>query len=54
MALRDHPNITSAIEHLKEKGFRLYGTHLGVNAKDYRECDFTGPTAFVLGAEKWA
>ena len=48
-----HPNITSAIEHLKEKGFRLYGTHLGVNAKDYRECDFTGPTAFVLGAEKW-
>ncbi|AII44086.1 RNA methyltransferase [Synechococcus sp. KORDI-100] len=53
VALRDHPNITSAIEHLKEKGFRLYGTHLGVNAKDYRECDFTGPTAFVLGAEKW-
>jgi len=31
----------------------LYGTHLGTNAKDYRDCDFTGPTAFVLGAEKW-
>ena len=30
-----------------------YGTHLGVDARDYRDCDFTGPTAFVLGAEKW-
>ena len=24
-----------------------------MDAKDYRECDFTGPTTFVLGAEKW-
>ena len=50
--LHDHPDTETAIRHLKAKGFRLYGTHLGVNAKDYRECDFTGPTAFVLGAEK--
>ncbi len=26
---------------------------MGVNAIDYRQCDFTGPTAFLLGAEKW-
>ena len=51
--LHDHPDTETAIRHLKAKGFRLYGTHLGVDAKDYRECDFTGPTAFVLGAEKW-
>ena len=51
--LRDHPDTASAIRCLKERGFRLYGTHLGVDAKDYRDCDFTGPTAFVLGAEKW-
>ena len=51
--LHDHPDIDSAIGALKGKGFRIYGTHLGVEAKDYRECDFTGPTAFVLGAEKW-
>ena len=51
--LRDHPDVGTAIRHLKDRGFRLYGTHLGVNAKDYRDCDFTGPTAFVLGAEKW-
>ena len=51
--LQDHPDTDSAIRCLKDRGFRLYGTHLGVDAKDYRDCDFTGPTAFVLGAEKW-
>ena len=53
VALKDHPDISTAILQLKERGFRLYGTHLGVDARDYRDCDFTGPTAFVLGAEKW-
>ena len=51
--LIDHPSIEDAVTRLKAQGFRLYGTHLGVNARDYRDCDFTGPTAFVLGAEKW-
>ena len=51
--LNDHPDIETAIGSLKNRGFRIYGTHLGVEAKDYRDCDFTGPTAFVLGAEKW-
>ena len=53
VALNDHPDIETAISNLKDKEFRVYGTHLGVEAKDYRDCDFTGPTAFVLGAEKW-
>ncbi len=51
--LREHLNIQLAAKELKSKGFKLYGTNLGVNAKDYRLCDFTGPTAFILGAEKW-
>lgn len=51
--LNDHPDIETAIHTLKQRGFRLYGTHLGVDARDYRDCDFRGPTAFVLGAEKW-
>ncbi len=51
--LHDHADIGTAVEHLKEGGFRLYGTNLGVEARDYRDCDFTGPCAFVLGAEKW-
>lgn len=51
--LHAHPDSTTVIQQLKERGFRLYGTHLSVDAVDYRSCDFTGPTAFVLGAEKW-
>jgi len=51
--LHGHPNIESAVKQLKDKGFHLYGTNLSVDALDYRDCDFTGPSAFVLGAEKW-
>ncbi|MEA5417055.1 tRNA (guanosine(18)-2'-O)-methyltransferase TrmH [Synechococcus sp. BA-132 BA5] len=53
VALHRHGHSSEAIAGLKAKGFRLYGTHLGADAVDYRSCDFTGPTAFVLGAEKW-
>jgi tRNA (guanosine-2'-O-)-methyltransferase len=31
----------------------VFGTMLSASAVDYRSCDFTGPTALVLGAEKW-
>ena len=51
--LHRHPEAATAIHRLREQGFRLYGTHLAADAIDYRQCDFTGPTAFVLGAEKW-
>jgi tRNA (guanosine-2'-O-)-methyltransferase len=51
--LHVHPDSATALAMLKGKGFRIYGTHLDSEAVDYRSCDFTGPTAFVLGAEKW-
>ena len=51
--LHDHADIGTAISHLKQRGFRLFGTNLSADARDYRACDFTGPCAFVLGAEKW-
>ena len=51
--LHGHPNIEAAVKQLKDRGFHLYGTNLSVDAVDYRDCDFTGPSAFVLGAEKW-
>ena len=51
--LHEHSSIESAIKELRKVGFKMYGTNLGINALDYRKCDFTGPTAFVLGAEKW-
>ena len=51
--LHPHPSIETCLRGLKDRGFRLYGTHLSVDALDYRQCDFTGPTAFLMGAEKW-
>jgi len=42
-----------AINTLKKKGFKLYGTNLNPQSIDYKKCNFEGPTAFVLGAEKW-
>lgn len=51
--LHRHASTEEVVAGLRQRGFRLYGTHLGVAAVDYRLCDFTGPTAFVLGAEKW-
>ncbi len=51
--LHRHASGLEAAQALKKQGFRLYGTHLAADALDYRRCDFTGPTAFVLGAERW-
>lgn len=51
--LLPHPDGATALGQLKQQGLRIFGTHLGVAARDYRECDYTGPCAFVLGAEKW-
>ncbi|MFM7394685.1 MAG: tRNA (guanosine(18)-2'-O)-methyltransferase TrmH [Cyanobium sp.] len=53
VALQRHADGAAMIRALQQRGFRIYGTHLGVEAVDYRRCDFTGPTAFLLGAEKW-
>jgi tRNA (guanosine-2'-O-)-methyltransferase len=53
VALHSHSESTTLLRGLRDQGFQLFGTRLGVEARDYRDCDFTGPTAFVLGAEKW-
>ena len=51
--INQYKDTTEAIKILKDKGFKLYGTNLSPESIDYRECDFKGSTAFVLGAEKW-
>ena len=51
--LQLHGSSTEALQALRARGFKVYGTMLSASAVDYRSCDFTGPTALVLGAEKW-
>jgi len=51
--LKVHPDIRTAAEHLKSRGFTLVATRLSDKAKDYREVDYTQPVALILGSEKW-
>ena len=44
--------IRDAIKNLKSEGFNILGTSLNKDSLDYRKCDLTLPTAFVLGTEK--
>jgi tRNA (guanosine-2'-O-)-methyltransferase len=46
-----HPTIQAAIEKLKGRGFRVLAAHPGPEAVDFREVDFTVPTALMMGAE---
>ncbi|WP_135257807.1 tRNA (guanosine(18)-2'-O)-methyltransferase TrmH [Thermus caldilimi] len=51
--LKVHPNIREAFQYLKARGFAIYATALREDALDFREVDYTRPTAILLGAEKW-
>lgn len=47
-----HTDMAAAITHLHERGLQIVAAHQGERARDYREVDYTRPTAFVLGAER--
>ncbi|MGK7895425.1 MAG: tRNA (guanosine(18)-2'-O)-methyltransferase TrmH [Xenococcus sp. (in: cyanobacteria)] len=50
--LHTHNQIQDAITNLQTSGFKIYAAHLSAEAIDYREIDYTRPTAILLGAEK--
>ena len=47
-----HPSRAAAFAHLQEKGLRVLAADLNPDAVDFREVDYTEPTAILLGAEK--
>ena len=51
--LHSHPNIETAIKYLQGKKHKVYAAHLSDVAIDYRQVDYTQPTAILLGTEKW-
>jgi tRNA (guanosine-2'-O-)-methyltransferase len=51
VAVRQHPDIASAVAHLHRGGFTVLAAHHAEEAQDYRDVDFTRPTAVVLGTE---
>jgi tRNA (guanosine-2'-O-)-methyltransferase len=46
-----HRDLNSAISELRGRGMQIAAAHLDDEAVDYREVDFTRPTAVMLGAE---
>lgn len=45
--------VAEAATHLKQRGFRLYAAHLSDRAVDFRDIDYTKPTALLFGTEKF-
>lgn len=46
-----HTDTPSAISALKAKGFQCYVAHFSEQAIDFREVNYTKPTALILGTE---
>lgn len=46
-----HDDIPGAVAHLEAEGFQLVAAHPAPDAVDFRDVDYTRPTAFVMGAE---
>lgn len=51
MVVRSFDETASCFETLRAEGLRIYATHLDETAMDYREVDWTQPSAVVFGNE---
>jgi tRNA (guanosine-2'-O-)-methyltransferase len=49
--VHSHDDLSSACLSLKDRGFQLVAAHLSEEAVDYRDLDYTQPTALVIGTE---
>jgi tRNA (guanosine-2'-O-)-methyltransferase len=49
--VQPHEDLDTACRSLKSEGFQLIAAHLSDAAVDYRELDYTAPTALILGTE---
>jgi tRNA (guanosine-2'-O-)-methyltransferase len=47
-----HPGVDEAIGQVRAEGMQVVVAHLSDDAVDYRQVDFTRPTAILMGAEK--
>lgn len=49
---KEHSCIEDAVSHLKQQNMQVLVTNLSDNAVNFREIDYTLPTAIILGQEK--
>lgn len=50
--LETHDSMVNAVSTLKAQGMQVLATNLSDTAIDFREVDYTKPTAVILGGEK--
>jgi tRNA (guanosine-2'-O-)-methyltransferase len=50
--MQTHNSIEDAVAHLKQQKMQVLVTHLSDKAVDFRQIDYTQPTAIILGQEK--
>ncbi len=50
--MENHNSIGDAVSHLQEQKMQVLVTHLSDQAVDFRDVDYTKPTAIILGQEK--
>jgi tRNA (guanosine-2'-O-)-methyltransferase len=46
-----HPDVVSAVDRLHTEGYHVLAAHPSPGARDFRDVDFTRPTAIMMGAE---
>ncbi len=46
-----HEDVATGIDALRTEGLRVYAAHFSDRAMDYRDVDYTQPTAILMGAE---
>jgi tRNA (guanosine-2'-O-)-methyltransferase len=49
---QNHESISDGIKSLKKQGFRIVAANLSSKAVDFREVDYSQPTAILMGSEK--
>ncbi|MDF2177970.1 tRNA (guanosine(18)-2'-O)-methyltransferase TrmH [Aliiglaciecola sp. CAU 1673] len=53
LRLRPHLNTQEAVQDLKSQGMQVLVAHLSDKAVDFRDIDYTQPTAVLFGQEKY-
>jgi len=51
VGVRPHASLVAACGYLRDRGFQLVAAHLSEAAEDYRQVDYTVPTALLVGTE---
>lgn len=51
MRVNRHPSTEEGLDYLKQRGFQVIATSLCESTKDYRDIDYTRPTAIMVGEE---